>query len=221
MRWREFIVGLLLVGLATTQTHEALARDLTKIPRIGYLGTNIGPLSLPPIEGFREGLRQLGYIEGQNIIVEYRWGRGQAEEVATGQAVELVRLDLDLIVAASTIYLPPLRQAGATMPIVFCFSNDPVAEGLVASLARPGGRLEGAALAQAQPSARDCCRQPTKATPTRPERRLRSSQRKRARDRRRFEWVLAEAQPLSSGPPLPAQEGSIVFALQKSGPKAS
>ena len=129
------------------------------------LGTNI-PASLPPIEAFREGLRKLD-IEGQNIVVEYRWGSGQADQLAAAKAAELVRLDLDLIVAANTTYIPSLRQAGNTVPTVFCTSADPVAEGIVASLARPGGNMTGNAafgpelggkmfeiLAQAVPSAR-------------------------------------------------------------------
>src|SRR5262249_31185332 len=138
-----------------------------KIPRIGYLGTNIGPASLPPIEAFREELRRLGYIEGQNIVVEYRWASGQADQLAAAKAAELVRLDLDLIVAANTTYIPSLRQAGSTVPTVFCWSADPVAEGIVASLARPGGNMTGTGglgpelgvkaleiLAEAVPSAR-------------------------------------------------------------------
>jgi putative ABC transport system substrate-binding protein len=143
MKRRAFIAGLLVASSVATDPCLALARETTKISRIGYLGTNIGPESLPPIEAFREGLRQLGYIEGQNIIVEYRWGRGQADQVTAAQAAELVRLDLDLIVAASTAYFPPLRQASSTIPIVFCASFDPVAEGIVASVARPGGNSTG------------------------------------------------------------------------------
>jgi ABC-type uncharacterized transport system substrate-binding protein len=98
---------------------------------------------LPPIDAFREGLRQLGYVEGQNIVVEYRWGSGQANQLAATKAAELQRLNLDLIVAANTTYVPSLRQAGNTAPTVFCFSADPVAEGIVASLARPGGNMTG------------------------------------------------------------------------------
>src|SRR5215471_2246116 len=73
MRRRDIIAGLLVAAAFGRAQAQSTAR---KIPRIGYLGTNIGPASLPPIEAFREGLRQLGYTEGQNIIVEYRWARG-------------------------------------------------------------------------------------------------------------------------------------------------
>src|SRR5262245_18981251 len=71
MRRRDFTAGILLAGSAVTWKQATLARHGPNIPRVGYLGTNIGPASLPPIEAFREGLRQLGYTEGQNIIVEY------------------------------------------------------------------------------------------------------------------------------------------------------
>lgn len=164
MRRRDIIAGLLVAAAFGRAQAQPTA---TKIPRIGYLGTNIGPASLPPIEAFREALRQLGYIEGQNIVVEYRWASGQADPLAAAKAAELVRLDLDLIVAANTTYIPSLRQAGNTVPTVFCLSADPVAEGIVASLARPGGNVTGNGafgpelgvkqleiLAQAVPSAR-------------------------------------------------------------------
>src|SRR5215813_2286082 len=131
MRRRDVIAGLLVAAAFGRARAQATAK---KIPRIGYLGTNIGPASLPPIEAFREGLRQLGYIEGQNIAVEYRWASGQADPLAAAKAAELVRLDLDLVVVGSTTYLPSLRQADNTVPIVFCTSADPVAEGYVASL---------------------------------------------------------------------------------------
>jgi putative ABC transport system substrate-binding protein len=164
MRRRDLIAGLLFAAAFGRARAQPIAKQ---IPRIGYLGTNIGPASLPPIEAFREGLRQLGYIEGQNIVVEYRWASGQADQLAAAKAAELVRLNLDLIVAANTTYIPSLRQAGNNVPIVFCLSADPIAEGIVASLARPGGNMTGNAafgpelgvkqleiLAEAVPSAR-------------------------------------------------------------------
>src|SRR5215467_10768812 len=119
MRRRDIIAGLLVAAAFGRAQAQPTA---TKIPRIGYLGTNIGPASLPPIEAFREGLRQLGYIEGHNIVVEYRWVSGQADQLAAAKASELVRLDLDPIVAANTTYIPSLRQAGSTGPTVFCTS---------------------------------------------------------------------------------------------------
>jgi putative ABC transport system substrate-binding protein len=132
-----------------TRKQATLARDGPKIPRVGYLGTNIGRASLPPIEAFREGLRQLGYTEGQNIIVEYRWAQGPADAAASAHAAELVGLDLDLAVAANSAYAHLFRRASNTIPIVFCFSFDPVAEGIVANLARPGGNSSGLTVAPA------------------------------------------------------------------------
>jgi hypothetical protein len=89
MRRRDFIVGALLAASAMPK-QVTLARNGPKIPRVGYLGTKIGPASLPPIEAFREGLRQLGYTEGRSIIVDYRWARGPADAVAAAHAIELV-----------------------------------------------------------------------------------------------------------------------------------
>ena len=149
MRRRDVIVGVLLAASATTRKQTSLARDRPKMPRVGYLGTNIGPASLPPIEAFREGLRQLGYTEGQNIIVEYRWAQGPGDAQASAHAAELVGLELDLAVAANSTYVPLFRRASNTIPIVFCISLDPVAEGIVASLARPGGNSSGLSVAPA------------------------------------------------------------------------
>jgi putative tryptophan/tyrosine transport system substrate-binding protein len=144
MRRREFIA---LMGATVTWPFAAMAQRAGRTPRVGYLGTNIGPASLAPIEAFREGLRELGYIEGQNIIVEYRWAQGPADAVATSHAAELVGLGLDLAVAANSNYVSPFRQASSTIPIVFCISIDPVAEGIVASLGRPGGNSSGLSIA--------------------------------------------------------------------------
>ena len=130
-------LGLIVLPLV------AGAQPADKVARIGYLGTNIGPASLPPIEAFRAGLRELGWIDGRNIVVEYRWGRGRADEVAAANAAELGRLGLDLIVAAASVYVGPVREATNTTPIVFCVSSDPVGAGFVSSLARPGGRITG------------------------------------------------------------------------------
>jgi putative ABC transport system substrate-binding protein len=147
MKRRDVIAGFIIALGIFALSPPSGAKETSKVARIGYLGTNIGPASLPPIDAFREGLRQLGYIEGQNIIVEFRWARGQADEASVAQAAELVRLDLDLIVAANSTYVPALRQASSTIPIVFCVSTDAVAEGIVASLARPGGNSTGLSVA--------------------------------------------------------------------------
>jgi putative tryptophan/tyrosine transport system substrate-binding protein len=149
VRRREVLSGLLLAGMGMIPAHVGHALEAKKIPRIGYLGTNIGPDSLPPIAAFRQGLRQSGYVEGQNIIIEYRWARGPADPVAAAHAEELAGLNLDLAVAGNATYVPLLRQASSTIPIVFCSSLDPVAEGVVAGLARPGGNSTGLSIAPA------------------------------------------------------------------------
>jgi putative ABC transport system substrate-binding protein len=146
MRRRAFLA---LLGAALLPL-SAGAQPTSKVKRIGYLGTNIGPASLPPIEAFQDGLRRLGWIEGQNVVVEYRWGRGQDDEIAAADAAELVRLNLDLIVAGSSVYARPLRRVTSTIPIVFCVGFDPIAEGFVASLARPGGNMTGLSAQQTE-----------------------------------------------------------------------
>jgi putative ABC transport system substrate-binding protein len=112
-----------------------------KTARIGLLFFVTSP-SLD--EAFRQGLRELGYVEGQNIAIEYRSAEGKVERLP-GLAAELVRLKVDVIVAASPPATEAAKRATSTIPIVFTVSGDPVAEGLVASLARPGGNITGLA----------------------------------------------------------------------------
>ena len=111
-----------------------------KTARIGFLG------DVPSFidEAFRQGLRELGYIEGQNIAIEHRAPDWKYERLPA-LAAELVRLKVDVIVAASPPATKAAQQATSTIPIVFTVSGDPVAEGFVASLARPGGNLTGLA----------------------------------------------------------------------------
>jgi putative ABC transport system substrate-binding protein len=112
-----------------------------KVPRIGFLDA-YSP-NRPGIDAFREGLRKLGYIEGQNLVIEWRWAEGSLERLPV-LAAELVRLKVDVIVASPGT--PPTvaaKNATTTIPIVFTTVGDPVAQGLVAGLARPGGNLTG------------------------------------------------------------------------------
>src|SRR5688572_6005114 len=112
-----------------------------KIARIGYLGAGPG-LPSPLVEAFREGLREHGYIEGQNIHVEYRFAAFRPERYP--QLVnELVQLPVDVIVSADSEATPIAKAATATIPVVMSVAGDPVGEGLVASLARPGGNVTG------------------------------------------------------------------------------
>jgi len=127
------ILSLTLAPLA------AEAQPADKIPRIGFLGSKV---AVPQNHAaFLQGLRDLGYVEGRNVVIEYRDPAGKAERVPT-LAAELVALKVDMIVAAYTPYALAAKQATKTIPIVFV-SLDAVSTGLVASLARPGGNLTG------------------------------------------------------------------------------
>ena len=116
------------------------AQQPAKISRIGILRPGAPPD--PLVEAFRQGLHELGYAEGRDIIIEYRWAEGK-EERLTDLAAELVRLKVDVIVVSATRGPLAAKQATTTIPIVMAASGDPVAAGLVASLARPGGNVTG------------------------------------------------------------------------------
>jgi putative tryptophan/tyrosine transport system substrate-binding protein len=112
------------------------------MPVIGYLG-NISPgVSAPGLVGFRQGLSETGYIEGQNVAIEYRWVEGHYDRLPA-LAAELVGRKVDVIVTSSTPGIQAAKAATSTIPIVFFGGGDFVALGLVASLARPGGNLTG------------------------------------------------------------------------------
>jgi ABC-type uncharacterized transport system substrate-binding protein len=113
-----------------------------KVPRIGYLAASPSTASPARTEAFRQGLRELGYVEGKNIVIEYRWAEGKVDRLP-GLASELVRLKVDVIVTAGPTAVPPAKEATTTIPIVMTFDTDPVGSGFVASLARPGGNITG------------------------------------------------------------------------------
>ncbi|TPW18285.1 MAG: hypothetical protein FD126_3482, partial [Elusimicrobia bacterium] len=131
-----FALGLLAVSLA------ADAQQAAKIPRIGFIRPGSPPD--PLAEAFVQGLRDLGYVEGRTVAIEYRWAEGKPERIPDLTA-ELVRLKVDVIVTPGG-YAVAAKRATGTIPIVFPVSADPVAAGLVASLARPGGNLTGLSL---------------------------------------------------------------------------
>jgi putative ABC transport system substrate-binding protein len=113
-----------------------------RVPRIGYLdGASLSPNS-GRIEAFRQGLRDLGYVEGQNIVIEWRSGEGKADRLP-GLAAELVRLKVEAIVTGGAGATRPAKEATATIPIVMAQDSDPVESGFVTSLARPGGNVTG------------------------------------------------------------------------------
>ena len=139
MRRRAFIT--LLGGAAATWPLATRAQQPGKVPAIGFLGAN------PSIESYRvaafvQRLRELAWIDGRNLAIEYRWAEGRNERYAEN-AAELVRLKVDVIVTVATPATLAAKQATAVIPIVFAATGDPVGTGLVASLARPGGNVTG------------------------------------------------------------------------------
>ncbi len=138
MKRREFIT--LLGGAAVAWPLAARAQQPAKVPRIGYLRAETPPAV--DIEAFRRGLREHGYVEGKNIIVEYRWAEGNEERLRSVVA-ELIRLKVDLIVTSAPEATRAAKEAATTIPIVMVLVADPVAFGFVASLARPGGNITG------------------------------------------------------------------------------
>jgi putative ABC transport system substrate-binding protein len=126
--------------LLLTCVHLAEAQRSTKIPRIGYLNPRSGPGTRE--DAFRQGLRDLGYIEGKNIVIEYRWVSGNYDRLPA-LAAELAHLKVDVFVTAATRPTLAAKEASATTPIVMAEVGDPVAVGLVDSLAHPGGNITG------------------------------------------------------------------------------
>jgi len=120
----------------------ARAQQPTKVPRIGFLGAVSRSTVSARTEAFRQGLRELGYVEGKNIVIEYRYVEGKLDRVSE-LAAELVRLKVDIIVTAGPASTRSAKEATVTIPIVMAFDNDPVGSGFVASLARPGGNITG------------------------------------------------------------------------------
>ena len=134
---RSFLLTSLAGVFAAPLT--AMAQPAGKVYRIGFLRN--GPPPTTFIEGFRQGLRELGYVEGQNITLDYGLA-GSADQLFDA-ATELVRRKVDVMIASGTPPVPVAKRATKTIPIIFVASIDPVATGLVASLARPGGNLTG------------------------------------------------------------------------------
>jgi putative ABC transport system substrate-binding protein len=130
------LLGLVLLGLPFAAEPQATPG---KVYRIGWLH----PLPIPPgwEEGFRQGLQELGYVEGQNVVIDRQWGGGLTQLPA--KAAHLVQLNVDVLVAGNTRAVQALKDATKTIPIVMTGTNDPVGLGLVSSLGRPGGNITG------------------------------------------------------------------------------
>jgi putative ABC transport system substrate-binding protein len=135
----------LLAVLLLAAPLAAEAQQAAKVARIGFLGTGAPAESSARLEAFRQALRALGYVEGRNIAIEYRWAEGKVERFPDF-AIELVGLKVDVIVASATPAAVAARNATRTIPIVFATAADPVGSGLVAGIARPGGNLTGLSL---------------------------------------------------------------------------
>jgi ABC-type uncharacterized transport system substrate-binding protein len=140
---RRTFLGRLAGGLLAAPL-AAEAQPAGKVPRIGYLAASLAATPHLP-EAFRQGLRDLGYVEGRNVMIEYRDAEGKFERLPA-LAAELVALKVDVILAPSTVAALAAKQATRTLPIVFAAVADPVASGLVTSLARPGGNVTGLSL---------------------------------------------------------------------------
>ena len=141
------VLIVLLAGAVLVVPFAADAQRAASLPRIGFLAP--GSLSDPRfprfVQAFRQGLSELGYVEGQNIAIEFRWAEGKYDRLP-GLAVELVRLKVNVIVAGGSPAVLAAKHATETIPIVMVGTADPVATGFVASLARPGGNITGLSL---------------------------------------------------------------------------
>ena len=135
-------IRLALSAFLLALCSSAHAQQPTKISQIGYLAGPSLSANSARIEPFRQGLRELGYIEGQNIVIEYRSADGKLERIPA-LAAELVRLKVDIIVSTGLAPTRAAKEATNTIPIVMTNESDPVGTGIVASLARPGGNITG------------------------------------------------------------------------------
>ena len=147
MKRRTLLYGLTAILIAPI---DADAQQSGKVYHIGVLGVNASdPVEVRRLQTFRQGLQELGWIEGKNIVLEYRWTEGDSARLPH-LAADLVRLNVDLILARSSIFVQPVKEATSSIPIVFVLHADPVGLGHVASLARPGGNITGLAILQTE-----------------------------------------------------------------------
>jgi ABC-type uncharacterized transport system substrate-binding protein len=140
---RRGFMGTIAGGLLAAPL-TARAQQAGKVYRIGYLAAGSPPIPPHLLEALRQGLRDLGYVEGRNLVIEYRFAEGNWERLPA-LAAELIALKVDVIFAGGSAQVLAAKQATTTLPIVFIVPSDPVTEGLVTSLARPGSNLTGLA----------------------------------------------------------------------------
>jgi putative tryptophan/tyrosine transport system substrate-binding protein len=137
------ITVLTLCAVLFALSFSAEAQQPAKVPRIiGFLGVTSPSTISARVDAFRQGLRELGYVEGKNIVIEYRWAEGNFDRLPD-LAGELVGLKVDVIVTAGAADTRAAKKATATVPIVMGFDSDPIGSGFVPSLARPGGNITG------------------------------------------------------------------------------
>ena len=134
------IVILMLAFLAAPLAAEA--QPAKNVPRIGFLGATSPSVESARIEAFQQGLRELGYVEGNSIVIDWRWAEGKFDRLPD-LAAELVRLHVDVLVTGGSTSSGAAKNVTTTIPIVMAQVNDPVGSGFVASLARPGGNITG------------------------------------------------------------------------------
>ena len=148
---RKIVVAI--GATALTAPLASFAQQPAKVARIGFLGTASAAGYAGQVEAFRAGLRDFGHIEDKNIVIEFRWAENKYARVPE-LAAELVRKKVDVIVTHGALAVRAVREASTTIPIVMAQAGDPVALGLVASLARPGGNITGLTQFQAEISAK-------------------------------------------------------------------
>ena len=139
------VILIVVLAMLAAPPLVAEAQPAGKVPRVAYLNVSSAASATWAVEAFRQGLRELGYIEGQNILIEYRWADGRFERLPA-LAAELARSKVDVIVAQNTVAALAAKNATSTIPIILVTVGDPVGSGLVASLARPGGNVTGLSL---------------------------------------------------------------------------
>lgn len=139
---KEKITVLTLCAMLFALSSSASAQQAKKTPQIGFLVGSSRSANAARIEAFRQGLRELGYVEGKNVVIEFRSAEGKFDRLPD-LAAEIVRLKVDVIVTSGPAVNRPAKEATPTLPIVMGFDNDPVRNGLIASLARPGGNITG------------------------------------------------------------------------------
>jgi putative tryptophan/tyrosine transport system substrate-binding protein len=140
----KFILFWLLTTVLLVTVSSTEAQQPTKIPRIGYLSASSPSTNMGRTEALRQGLHELGYVEGKNIAIEYRYAEEKLDRLPA-LAAELVRLNVEVIVTGGPQVTRVAKEATVSIPIIMAFDNDPVGNGFVASLARPGGNITGLA----------------------------------------------------------------------------